>query len=256
MSLAPGGPPVPGTRPAVAMLGRSPFAAGKTRLTAGLDAARATALRAALLLDTLEAALVPGWPVRVYMDPVTDQERVGALVQEDPALAPHAARVAWHPQAPGDLGQRMTDAVRRTLAAGHDVVVLVGSDIPDLPALALTEARDGLAGTPAGATVALGPADDGGFYLVAATDVAPLEAAFADMMWSRASVLDTVTRRLTAAGVGVVRVRPWHDLDRPDALAALAGGAGEDARRTRWLARKLDATGDAATSQGPPYNER
>ncbi len=93
------------------------------------------------------------------------------------------------------------------------MVVLVGSDIPDLPPAALVAARDALAGTPRGTAVALGPADDGGFYLVAATDGASLASACAGVRWSQPTVLDEVTARLTASGRHVVRVTPWTDVD-------------------------------------------
>jgi len=239
VTARPAGSPGPGAGPAVAMLARSPLVAGKTRLTAGLDASVATVLRTALLLDTIEAALGPGWPVHVYLDPASHAGQVAALIDDDAGLATAAARVSWHPQGEGDLGQRMTDAVRRTTAAGHDVVVLVGSDLPDLPGAVLAEAGDALAGTREGSTVVFGPAADGGFYLVAATDAAGLASAFAGVAWSQETVLNRVTARLTAAGVTVKQVRPWHDIDDAAGLAALALRTGTGAPRTRRLLRAI-----------------
>ncbi len=229
----------PAAGPAVVMLARSPFAVGKTRLTAGLDDTRATALRAALLLDTVESALAAGWPVHLHLDPPEHLAQVQALLVADGALAPRAARVCWHAQGEGDLGARMIAALRTTLAAGHDVAVLVGSDIPDLPPAALVAARDALVATAAGRGVVFGPAADGGFYLVATTDAEVLADAFDGVMWSQPAVLADVTARLDAIGCDVRGVMAWHDLDQPADLTALLSRPSAGAGRTHDVARQL-----------------
>ena len=221
------------------MLARSPFVVGKTRLTAGLDDTRATALRAALLLDTLESALAAGWPVHVHVDPPDHLTQVEALLAADSGLAAEAARVRWHAQAGGELGARMVAAVAAMLEAGHDIAVLVGSDIPDLPRAALAVAVSALAGTSPGERVVFGPAADGGFYLVATTGAAPLAGAFEGVTWSRPSVLAEVSARLAADGCDVVRVAAWHDLDEPADLTALLARPGAGAARTRRVAGQL-----------------
>lgn len=241
MSPAPGSDEarVRASGPAVVMLARSPFAAGKTRLTTGLDDTHAIALRVALLLDTVESALAAGWPVHLHLDPPDHLAQVQALVGADGALAPQPARVCWHAQAEGDLGARMIAALRVTLAAGHDVAVLIGSDIPDLPRAALMAARDALAATSRGRRVVFGPAADGGFYLVATTDADVLADAFDGVTWSRPSVLADVTARLGAIGCDVRAVMAWHDLDERADLMALLSRPGAAAGRTRDVAREL-----------------
>jgi glycosyltransferase A (GT-A) superfamily protein (DUF2064 family) len=86
---------------------------------------------------------------------------MAAWLAHDTPLSAHGARVHWHAQAGDDLGARMIAALGETLAAG-DVVVLVGSDIPDLPPAALVERTPLLRGTGA-IRVVFGPAADGGF---------------------------------------------------------------------------------------------
>lgn len=236
---------VTGARPAVVLLARSPFAAGKTRLTAGLDPTTAAGLRGAMLRDTIEASLAPAWPVHVHVTPAEDLARMPAWLADDPELAAHAARVTWHAQVGDDLGARMIAALGKTLAAGHDVALLVGSDIPDLPAPALRDAHAALVGQPRGSRVVFGPATDGGFYLVASTDVASLAAAFSGVTWSQPSVLADVTTRLAAAGCTVATVQAWTDLDAPADLEALIARPGGGAPRTRAMAARI-----------PPYNHR
>ncbi len=142
------------------------------------------------------------------------------------------------------LGARMIAAVAETLALGHDVTVLVGSDIPDLPRAALTDAHAALAGYPRDSRVVFGPAADGGFYLVAATGVSSLARAFHGVTWSQPSVLTDVTARLVAARRDVATVRGWPDLDDAADLTALLSRP-DGAPRTR-----------AAASRIPPYNVR
>lgn len=234
------GPQMSAPRAAVAVLARSPRAVGKTRLTAGYAEAEAQALRLALCLDAIEAALSPGWPVHVFLDPADDAEWLRAQLAGDAALAPAVSRIAIAPQAAAaDLGVRMTDALARTLATGAEAVVLIGSDAPDLPAHVFHEAAE--AALAATAPVVLGPASDGGFYLVAAR--AADGRVFDDVVWSRDSVCAEVTARAHAVGREVRLVRPWSDVDTPDDLSRLLARGGPGAPRTRAIA-----------SRRPPYN--
>jgi rSAM/selenodomain-associated transferase 1 len=216
--------------PAVALLARDPDAAGKTRL-GPLPPDAAAVLRRTLLLDTLDAALRTGWPVRVFVAPAAAVEHVRAIVAADDSLTAAASRLAFAAQPVGDLGERMTHALAATLAAGHDVAVLVGSDLPDLPPDALADAAARLADDADGVRIVLGPAEDGGFYLVATRVARP--DVFAGVAWGGAGVLDAVTARAGALGLVVALVRPWHDVDTAADLAALGQAPETAAVRTR-----------------------
>ena len=201
----------PVARPAVAMLARSPRVSGKTRLTAGLPASSAAALRVALLLDTIACVLVAPWPLHLFLTPFEDQRYVEDAIRADAVLAPASGRWRLYPQAEGDLGARMADAMTRTLAAGHDAVVLVGSDLPALPVTALTAAVHALSTEGGDRRLVFGPTSDGGFYLVAGRGVWP--EAFADVAWSRGTVLVDVTARARAVALDVALVEPGDDVD-------------------------------------------
>lgn len=216
-------------RPAVAMLARDPAAPGKTRLRPADDAA-ARALRCALLLDSLDVVTQAGWPVFVYVTPAEATDAVRRLVALDPDLASYATRISYAAQSAGDLAVRMTHAIDATLAHGHDAVVLVGSDAPDLPAAVITDAVTALQDDTTGRRIVLGPAADGGFYLVAARR--PPAAAFDGVVWSRDDVLAAVSARAEAVGFEVVLVRPWQDVDTEADLRTLLARPG-GARRSR-----------------------
>jgi uncharacterized protein len=222
------------------MLARSPRVAGKTRLTRELEPDDALRLRTALLLDAVEAVLALDVPLVMLLDPMDDAKWLRGRLAEDDRIAPALVRCDVVAQGPGDLGARMTHAMTTTLARGFDAVILVGSDAPDLPVEHLRDVAQRLATVPVDnltPPLVLGPADDGGFYLVAARHA---EAdAFNDVRWSQNTVLAAVTSRARAAGRDVILASPWRDVDTPDDLQALLARRGDGALRTREVARTL-----------------
>jgi len=116
------------------------------------------------------------------------------------------------PQASGDLGARL-------LAAGHAVPlgrpwIAIGVDCPRLTGELLQGAVDVILS----GSVVLGPATDGGYYLVGGTT--PLPELFTGMPWGTDRVLDETRARLERAGA------PWRELpELPDVDTAAAARA-------------------------------
>jgi rSAM/selenodomain-associated transferase 1 len=182
------------------ILARAPWSPGKTRLVEGSDPARARALREALLLDTLDRVREVGVACMVACTP--DDADVG--------MRRLLSGVTVVPQGSGDLGERMARALAGALARGADQVALVGSDLPALPPAHVAAA---FALLDAGADLVLGPAEDGGFYLMAAA--APLPPLFDGIEWGRGDVLDRVIGAARAAGLDVRLAPRWWDVDVP-----------------------------------------
>jgi hypothetical protein len=105
--------------------------------------------------------------------------------------------------------------LRRALSTGVWSAA-IGADSPGFPLAALSEAEQILRST----DVALGPADDGGFYLVATRRCRP--GMFADVTWSAPDTLTQVERRLRAVGLSTARLPGWFDVDTVDGLHRLA----------------------------------
>lgn len=136
-----------------------------------------------------------------------------------PAEAPFASLlpgVRCLAQEGRDLGERMANATAAMLAADPLPVLVVGTDSPHLPLAALTDAAAALA---ADADVALGPADDGGYWLVGLR--APAPGLFERIPWGDASVFTETQGRAANLGLRVHLVAGTFDVDEADALEDL-----------------------------------
>lgn len=107
-------------------------------------------------------------------------------------------------QGPGDLGDR--------LARVPAPMILLGADIPDLTADHLRSAAAALQDAP----FVLGPAEDGGYYLLGCAQPAPF--LFAGMAWGGDTVAAETRQRIAARGLDRVELDRLADLDRPEDL--------------------------------------
>jgi rSAM/selenodomain-associated transferase 1 len=120
-------------------------------------------------------------------------------------------------QGEGDIGRRMKRAFREAMERGSDSVVLIGSDIPGIATALLENAFAKLGDKP----VVLGPATDGGYYLIGLSRQGLAWAAaeiFTDMDWGTSAVLPETCRRLRQKGVDFFLLAPLDDVDRPEDL--------------------------------------
>lgn len=188
-------------------MARAPSSGGKTRLASHLSPARLTSLRTALLIDSLHA--LDGLPdLTVFFTPDEAEQEIASLCD---------ALLRCVPQGTGDLGARMLGAFRH-LQQGRrfDAAILVGSDIPLLTRDHVAEAAD-LLTTNDG--VVLGPADDGGYYLIGMKQAHP--ELFEEISWGSESVLTDTLRAADRAGIDAHLMRSAYDVDTIDDLLRL-----------------------------------
>ena len=114
------------------------------------------------------------------------------------------------PQTTGPFGHRLRAAVRRVLETRSGPLVVIGTDCPDLGPTQIRAALRRLEADPT--AVVLGPADDGGVYLIAAA--VPIDRALAATTWCARSTFRSLRRALAADGHRVVVLEPLIDLDR------------------------------------------
>ncbi len=116
-------------------------------------------------------------------------------------------------QGEGDLGQRMLRAVSNSFTRGAASVIVIGSDCPALPAGYLDKAAKALA---SGTDLVLGPAHDGGYYLIGLSQVAT--ALFENIPWGTEKVLAATLKVTGQLDWRVLQLPPLNDIDRPQDL--------------------------------------
>ena len=132
-----------------------------------------------------------------------------------------------------DLGQRMANCFAFLLARGHDRVVIIGSDTPSLPPEHIQEAFELIQGR----DVVLGPARDGGYYLIGARCVIP--EILKGISWGTNQVLRETLVILKILGLPRVLLPECLDVDTVEDLEALRvelsglSSANTTARHTR-----------------------
>ena len=129
-----------------------------------------------------------------------------------PALVRH---MRFFPQEGDGLGERLRNAFRRTYARGYERTVLIGSDSPQVGAATITEARRALDK----ADVALGPAEDGGYYMIA---MRRPHDVFQGIPMSTDAVLRKTVELAHRQGLEVSLQETLFDIDELSDLARLA----------------------------------
>lgn len=181
----------------------------KTRLATAIGAERACQLYAAFLTDLVQR-------LRASCD-----RRLLAYTPDSPEAVEFFRNQAsddfglW-PQPEGSLGERLNRCFETHLSP-TDRVIVIGSDAPTLPPRFIAEAVAALADTDA----VLGPATDGGYFLVGLRQ--PCPQLFSGIDWGGARVLEQTVQRVQAAGLDLHLLPPWYDVDAPDDLQTLRG---------------------------------
>jgi rSAM/selenodomain-associated transferase 1 len=118
------------------------------------------------------------------------------------------------PQKGKDLGERMSNAFRKAFDTGFKRVVLVGSDIPDLPLEVIEEAFISLKEEDA----AIGPAYDGGYYLIGFKEKTFSPQVFERMAWGTERVFEDTMKVLKNLNQRVHTLPYLRDIDTVDDL--------------------------------------
>ena len=194
------------TRPILGLFAKYPApGAVKTRL--GQPPDRAVEVARAFLLDVLDRTSAVAAGRVVVFAPAESREEMARLV---------GAGVELEAQADGDLGRRLERFIGDRLDAGADRVVVLGTDSPTLPPEFISRALEDLCH----ADLVLGPATDGGYYLIGCRRRLPI---FDGVSWSRDTVLAETIDRLADPRWRLSLLPPWYDVDTPEGWATLRG---------------------------------
>jgi rSAM/selenodomain-associated transferase 1 len=124
--------------------------------------------------------------------------------------------LAYFGQPEGDLGARLREAFRAAFAAGAERVVVVGTDCVDAGTACLEAAFEALRE----ADAVIGPAEDGGYYLLGLAR--PVPQVFEDIPWSTSRAGAETVRRLQEAGASVRLLGRLLDVDTVEDLRRVA----------------------------------
>lgn len=169
----------------------------KTRLIPAIGAAAAASLHRRLTERAVATLRASGHPIELRTTGA-DPDRFTTWLGD--GLSPTN-------QGDGDLGDRLDRA------AAQPPLILLGADVPDLRVRHLNSAARALETHPA----VIGPAEDGGYYLLGLAW--PMPFLFDAMPWGSDRVLAETLRRLDGHGVPYATLKTLADLDRPEDLA-------------------------------------
>ena len=188
-------------RPCTVVFARAPEQGKvKTRLAQVLPAGTVLQIYRYFVEDLLEMLWNAGTRIVVCYTPREASRSMAAWLGTEYELMP---------QQGAHLGERMANAFRELFARGWTRIVLVGSDFPDLPGSVIQEAFERIEDHQA----VIGPARDGGYYLIGFNAGSFLPDVFEEMPWGTDGVYTETMGLFARRGVRVHLLRPWQDID-------------------------------------------
>jgi len=181
----------------------------KSRLAAELGEETALDLYTSFVLDIIDTLEGTGCPLRIYFYPRAAADAIASFLGRHCPLLPQEGK---------DLGERMENAFRQIFSEGYTRAILIGSDIPDLTPAVIRDALESLKTS----DVVIGPAADGGYYLIGFRNGSLLPEIFRNKEWSTKRVFDETMGLLQNASLHIHVAPEWSDVDTMADLKTLA----------------------------------
>jgi rSAM/selenodomain-associated transferase 1 len=180
----------------------------KTRLAKDLDESIIVNLYRNFVKDIIDKISDMGHCIKIFYDPPGSE----SLMQE--WLGDCHEFVL---QTGFDLGQKMANAFEYVFRNGTRQAVLIGTDFPDLPKEIISDAIQILKSKDA----VIGPAVDGGYYLIGFSSGTYLPTIFSDIAWGTSAVFQKTMDAFLSSGFVVHQLPEWRDVDVYDDLKDL-----------------------------------
>jgi len=197
----------------------------KTRLCPPLTPDEAATLHGSFVLDALERTKVAvakfKLPIDRYLACAPSATHVFFKIMEE------RQGVKLIDQVGDDLGARMNQTFQALFAQRYQQVVLIGTDVPTLPLNHFTQALTALENH----DLVLGPAFDGGYYLIGLKR--PIPELFADISWSTDQVLRLTQEKASTIGLKASLIQPWRDVDTLPDLDALIEACNDETKKPK-----------------------
>ncbi len=182
----------------------------KSRLARQLDGDIVLRLYECMVLDAIDMLNSGHYPFRISFTPPGADDLIRKWLGHN---------YSYMPQLGKDLGERMEQTFLHVFSEGVDKAIIIGSDVPGVTTAIIEEAFKALAGHDS----VIGPASDGGYYLIGFRKGALCPDIFHHMNWGTADVYEKTMRRLRHADLAVHILSELADVDKREDLITLLG---------------------------------
>ncbi len=180
----------------------------KTRLAEDLGDVQAARIYSIMTHRIIEKTLDPhNYSTVIFYDPADKEREIRRWLDIE--------ELRYYPQLGNTLGEKISGAFEKVYANGADKAVIIGSDCIDVSKETVNEALDLLENT----DIVLGPAEDGGYYLLGTNKYLPL--AFQDIDWSTEHVLSQTIAKIRDNGLNFELLKTLRDIDTVDDLESV-----------------------------------
>ena len=193
----------------------------KTRLANDMDEADVVNLYKHFVLDILYKIKSTGLPYKIFYDPPGTEALIADWLGADNEFVLQKGR---------DLGERMENAFMEMFSKKITRAVIIGTDSPDLPKAYIMDAFSGLEKNNA----VIGPAVDGGYYLIGFNKDSFLPEVFVNKPWGTDAVFEQTMAILDDRNLSVHVLPKWRDVDTIDDLRHLI----QSLKKNPTIARK------------------
>lgn len=197
-----------GKTDAIIIFAKAPVAGQvKTRLQPHLSADECATLYASFIIDTVRLAMkIKSATIMVACHPSIEYPFF-QNISDDFGIS----LIAQHGK---DIGMRMGNCINYFLGIGYRKTLIIGSDSPDLPPEYIQDGFECLDSS----DMVVGPASDGGYYLIGGRRVLPV---FDGIPWSSSRVFETTIKIAEKQGITYSILDEWYDVDTLDDLQRL-----------------------------------
>ncbi len=170
----------------------------KTRLGRKIGYARAARLYEKMVLRQISELTSNSYGLALYVD---DRHDIAAYKEK------FGGNGNYFYQKGRDLGERMARAMEESFQLGYGRVILMGSDVPLVDVPAVSFFFDHLLT----ADMVIGPATDGGYYMIGFQNTIDISPVFKNIVWSTDKVFESTMAKVNHLKVQVEKI--WFDLD-------------------------------------------
>jgi len=175
----------------------------KTRLAKDVGDYEAARIYSNMALNIIESVVDPkSYNTILFYYPPEKEKEIKDWVGEK--------EVQYSPQVGNTLGDRISNAFKEVFSSSADKTVIIGTDCLDITSENIKEALYLLDET----EVVLGPAEDGGYYLLGLNKYRP--QIFQDIDWSTEHVLEQTVLRIVENSLNYSLLKTLKDIDTVD----------------------------------------